>query len=144
MLLSSERGEWAWPGAVDGKSTLCMHHMWTQGQHVVKGGRMGVLTAWITPMVTILPHCTALYSCFCRKERGQAITGSRISCPELSGRDFNQMPGFDYIFIPWFYHCTFFFWVLFILLYYCIFLCWMVPYFFVGSLHQFFYCRQWE
>ena len=47
---------------------------------------MGVLTAWITPMVTPLPHCTALHSCFCRKERGQALT-------ELSGRDFNQIPG---------------------------------------------------
>ena len=36
---------------------------------------------------------TALHSCFCRKERGQALTGSRISRPELSGRDFNQIPG---------------------------------------------------
>ena len=93
MLLSSERGEWAWPGAVDEKSTLCMDHMWTQGQHMVKGGCMGVLTAWIFPMVTILPLRTALHSCFCRKERGQALTGSRISRPELSGRDFNQIPG---------------------------------------------------
>ena len=36
---------------------------------------------------------TTLHSCFCRKKRGQALTGSRISRPELSGRDFNQIPG---------------------------------------------------
>ena len=31
-----------------GKRTLCTDHMRTRGQHVVTGGRVGVLTAWIT------------------------------------------------------------------------------------------------
>ena len=30
-----------------GKRTLCTDHMRTRGQHVVTGGRVGVLIAWI-------------------------------------------------------------------------------------------------
>ena len=60
VSLTRSRGCRAWPGAVARKSMLCMDRVWARGQHLVTGGRVGVLTAWIAPRGngSLTVHCT--------------------------------------------------------------------------------------